>query len=168
MRLLIHHRLWGKEPTRRYQTRAQPWQLQAAMSAFFHASHTIRASRTPWSFCLIRHLKDHRPTPQYMLVSSSRYQTRQSPKLTPCVSSKKLSRSTWLRISEPRASPQIVNGARLSPPPTVKNQTHSNCAYNCGASPPSSCGACTSTPESMTHCFNLLCQPSCIALQHPT
>lgn len=79
MRLLIHHRLWGKEPTRRYQTRAQPWQLQAAMSAFFHASHTIRASRTPWSFCFIRHLKDHRPTPQYMLVSSSRYQSQADP-----------------------------------------------------------------------------------------
>lgn len=62
-------------------------------------------------------------------VHASLVQQIQSPKLTPCVSSKKLSRSTWLRISEPRASPQIVNGARLSPLPTVKNQTHSNCAY---------------------------------------
>lgn len=41
-------------------------------------------------------------------------------KLTPCVSSKKLSRSAWLRISEPRASPQIVMGPAVAACPQSK------------------------------------------------
>lgn len=167
MRLLIHHRLWGKEPTRRYQTRAQPWKLQAAMSAFFHASHTIRASRTSWSFCFIRHLKDHRSTPQYMLVSSNRDQSLASSQADPLRLIKKVISLDLAQNKRTPCIPADRQWGRLSPLPTVKNQPHSNCAYTCGASPPSSCGACTSTPESMTHCFNLLCQPSCIALQHP-
>lgn len=168
-RLLIHHRpvdcgvknrpdgiRLGPNPG----SPAQPCQP-------FNTSHTIRASRTSWSFCLCLPFQAS-PVDSHVRAGPhpAKFKSLAASNLTPCVSSKKLSRSTWLRISEPRASPQIVNGPGCRRrPQSIPNPFRLCVQLRC--SPPSSCAACTSTPESMTHCFNLLCQPSCIALQHP-
>lgn len=135
-RLLIHHRpvdcgvknrpdgiRLGPNPG----SPAQPCQP-------FNTSHTIRASRTPWSFCLclsfqgspvdshvragphpakLKSLAASQPDPLRLIKKVISLDLAQN-KRTPCI-------------------PADRQWARLSPPPTVKSPTHSDCAYSCGA-----------------------------------
>ena len=92
--LLIHQQpdnqrgLWGKEPTRRYQTRAQPWKLRAAMSASHCFPHHQSFSNTMVSLPppVIPRITGRFPTSCWQNQQMPKSRTP-PPNLTPCVSS---------------------------------------------------------------------------------
>lgn len=99
-------------------------------------SRTIRASRTPWCLCLCPSFLGSLvgpPRPRWHSPADAVGTRAAHPQTRPLASHQKnLSRSTWLRISEPRASPQIVMGPAVAAAHS-RNKTRPNCVYNCAA-----------------------------------
>lgn len=133
----------------------------------FNTFHTIKASRTPQSFCPCPSFKDDWSTHQYMLASSSRYQSLAPPKTDPLRLIKKV---ISLYLAQNKRTPCIPadrHGPGCRPPPPTVEINPVQTVRMLAVQPTFVVCCMYLHTESLTHCFHLLCQPSCIALQHP-
>lgn len=170
-RLLTHHRPVGcgvkNRPDGIRLGPNQPWKLRAAMPDF-QRHQSFSNAMVLLSLSIISRVTCRLPSKCWSPPADTRVPELRTPQSDPLRLIKKL---ISLYLAQNKRTPCIPadrQWGRLSPPTVAQSKSDPfKLCIHLRCSPSLSSGACTSTPENMTHCFSLLCQPSCIALQHP-